>query len=218
MRSDIYLRRADREDLDQIVEWMEDEDFVHFLYGDASRSPQRIREHIVAMLGRTMGHTLPGGIYLMVDSIPHGPVGMLAITNISWRNRSCAIDTYIGHKKLRNGFVAGMAFFRALEYCFNELNMHRVSMFVYAFNTRSWRIIERSGAKRELVMKDHILRDGTFYDFYGYGMLRPEFDTLFEEVTRRAPAFTLAENIATWARAMEEKDAREAHADAESPS
>jgi len=217
MRSDIYIRRADREDLDQIVAWMEDEDFVHFLYGDASRSPQRIREHIVAMLGRTMGQTLPGGIYLLIDSIPYGPVGMVSLTNISWRNRSCAIDTYIGNTKLRNGFLAGIAFFRSLEYCFHELNMHRVNIFVYAFNTRSWRIVERSGAKRELVIKDHILRDGEFHDFYGYGLLRPEFDTLLEEVTRRAPRFTLAENIEVWARAMAEKDA-EAAANPEAPS
>lgn len=217
MRSDIYLRRADREDLDQIVAWMEDEDFVHFLYGDASRSPQRIREHIVAMLGRTMGQTLPGGIYLLIDSIPYGAVGMLAITNISWRNRSCAIDTYIGNKKLRNGFVAGMAFFRTLEYCFHELNMHRINLFVYAFNERSWRIIERSGAKRELVIKDHILRDGKFHDFYGYGMLRAEFDELFADVSKRAPRATLAANIETWAKAMEQKDAEAAKA-AEAPS
>ena len=217
MRSDIYLRRADREDLDQIVEWMEDEDFIHFLYGDASRSPQRIREHIVAMLGRTMGQTLPGGIYLLIDSPSYGPVGMLAITNISWRNRACSIDTYVGNKKLRNSFVGGLAFFRTLEYCFHELNMHRINLFVYAFNDRSWRIIERSGAKRELVIKDHILRDGKFYDFYGYGLLRSEFDELFESIATRMPRVTLAENAVNWAKAMEEKDAKAA-AEAETPS
>jgi len=198
LRGSIFLRRAERDDLDQVVSWMDDEDFIQFLYGDPTRSPQRLREQIVTMLGRTANNTLPGGIYLIIDSLKHGPVGMLAITGISWRNRSCNIDTYLGNKKLRNNIVAAMAFYRALEYCFNELNMHRVNLFVYSFNPRSWRIIERTGAKRELVLKDHVARDGKLYDMFGYGLLEDEFRELFEEVKTKYPDLTLQGNLETY--------------------
>lgn len=202
LRSNIYLRRAEREDLDTVVEWMEDEDFIRFLYGDPTRSPQRIREQIVNMLGRTAGHMLPGGIYLLIDSLKDGPVGMLAITQVSWRNRSCSVDTYLGNKKLRSGLTAPMAFFRTLEYCFHELNMHRVNLFVYSFNTASWRVIERSGAVRELTLKDHVARDGQLYDMYGYGLLDREFEALYEEVHQRFPDATLEGNLETYAKSL----------------
>lgn len=191
---------------------MEDEDFIRFLYGDPARSPQRIREQIVTMLGRTAQNVMPAGIYLIMDSAEDGPTGMLAITGISWRNRSCSIDTYIGTKQKRSSFVAAMAFFRTLEYCFHELNMHRVNLYVYSFNSASWRVIERSGAKRELELKDHVARDGKLYDMYGYGLLRPEFDELFNDIRERFPAATLDGNVQAYAEAIAKKAEEEAAA------
>ena len=128
--TDMFLRRAERDDLDVIVEWMERPDFQHFLYGDVARSQKQIREQIVAMLGRSTGNTMPGGVYLVIDSRADGPAGLLSLQNISWRNRSCALDLYMGNTKLRNRMATAIAVYRALEYCFDELNLHRVSAFI----------------------------------------------------------------------------------------
>jgi len=179
---DIVLRRAERDDLDTVVRWMEDEDFQRFLYGDPARSPRQVREQIVNMLGRSVGHTMPGAIYLMIDSKKYGPVGFLSLQNISWRNRSCSVDLYIGKKELRSGISAGLATYRAFEYCFDELNLNRVSAFIYAFNSPSWRMFEKAGAVRELVFREHVARDGELHDVYGYGLLRGEFHALKERI------------------------------------
>jgi len=176
VKSDIYLRRADRSDLDAVVAWMEDEDFQHFLYGDAARSPRQIREQIVTMLGRSATHTTPAAVYLLIDSPAHGPIGLVSLQQISWRNRHCALDVYIGNKRFRNGITAGMSTFRALEYSFEELNLHRVQAYIYAFNRASWRTFELSGAVRELVMPQHVARNGELHDVYGYGLLRSDFE------------------------------------------
>ncbi len=189
--SDTYLRRAERDDLDTVVEWMEEPDFQHFLYGDPARSPKQIREQIVGMLGRGVGHTMPGGIYLLIDSKAHGPIGLLSLQNISWRNRSCALDLYIGQKRFRSGIVTAIAIYRALEYCFDELNLHRVSAVIYAFNRASWRVFEKSGAQREVVLHDHIQRDGVLHDVYVYGLLRREFEALREKYRDTAAGFSL---------------------------
>ena len=180
----MFLRRAEREDLDTIVGWMEDPDFLQFLYGDPSRSPKQIREQIVSMLGRASGQSMPGGIYLVIDSPDHGPAGLLSLQRISWRNRSCNVDLYLGNKKLRNHLVAAVAFYRAMEYCFDELNLHRIGAFVYSFNEPSWRIVEKIGAKRELTLDEHVARDGKLYDVYGYGLLRSEFEAFREKHQR----------------------------------
>lgn len=198
----VFIRRADRDDLDTIVEWMEDPDFHHFLYGDPARSPKQVREQIVGMLGRTAGQTLPMGVYLLIDS-DDGPMGILSLQNISWRNRSCSLDLYI-RKECRSRAVAALSFFRAMEYAFDELNMHRVAAYIYSFNTPSWRLMEFSGAKRELTLKNHVARDGKLYDLYAYGMLRPEFEQLRAKYAERYPDATLAAMI----QALEEKEAK----------
>jgi RimJ/RimL family protein N-acetyltransferase len=181
LKTKIFLRRAERDDLDTIVAWMDQPDFARFLYGDPARSPKQIREQIVAMLGRTTAHALPGAVYLLIDSEAYGLIGLLSLQHLSWRNRSCTIDLYIGNLSLRNRIVASLAAFRAIAYCFDELNLHRVGAYIYAFNTASWRLFEKLGAVRELTLRDHVARDGKLYDVYAYGLLRPEFQTFCEK-------------------------------------
>ncbi|NLT60241.1 MAG: GNAT family N-acetyltransferase [Candidatus Hydrogenedentes bacterium] len=195
LRSNIFIRRAEREDLDTVVEWMEDPDFQLFLYGDVTRSQRQIREQIVGLLGRAPGHTMPAAFQLILDSETDGPVGLVLLQNVSWRNRACSLDVYVGQKNLRKGIVIGLAFYRIMEYCFDELNLHRVSAYIYSFNSPSWRIMERSNAKRELTLKDHVVRNGQLHDMYGYGLLKREFDELRENLKGRMEGKSLIEMI-----------------------
>ncbi len=196
LKSKLFIRRAEREDLDIVVSWMQDPDFARFLYGDPARSPKRIREQIVAMLGRSAGNTAPSAVYLIIDSPDDGPIGLVSLQNLSWRNRSCSVDFYVGSKKHRSGISTAIAYYRALEFCFDELNLHRITAYIYAFNTASWRIMELSGAVREMTLRDHVSRDGRFYDMYAYGMLRPEFETLRDKNSHRLEGKSLAEMVA----------------------
>ncbi len=82
-----FLRRAERDDLDTILAWMEDADFRFFLYGDEAQSSRQTREKIIMMLGRGAGHTMPPAIYLVIDSKKDRLLGMVSLQNISWRNR-----------------------------------------------------------------------------------------------------------------------------------
>lgn len=184
LHSKIYIRRAERDDLDTVVGWMDDPDFIEFLYGDPGRSPKQIRERIVTMLGRTGPLTMPGGVYLIIDSEQYGPMGLISLQNISWRNRSCSLDLYMGNKKLRNHMPPMIAAFKAMQYCFHELNLHRVTAYIYSFNEASWSIIEKIGAVRELTLKNHVARNGQLFDVYGYGLLRHEFDAFCEQNPR----------------------------------
>jgi ribosomal-protein-alanine N-acetyltransferase len=182
LTSPTTLRRAERDDLDRVIEWMEDPDFQHFLYGDAAQSPRQVRENIVAMLGRSPSNMVPGSIHLIIDHAQHGPIGLISLQKISWRNRSCMLDLYIA-KERRTTMESGAAMYRAFEYCFDELNLHRVGAIIYSFNKPSWRFFERTGAKRELTLKDHVVRDGALHDMYSYGLLKHEFEAFREEAT-----------------------------------
>jgi RimJ/RimL family protein N-acetyltransferase len=190
LKSSVFIRRADRDDLDTVVSWMEDPAFQRFLYGDPTRSPKQIREQIVGMLGRSSPHGMPLGVYFMADSTKLGPIGLFSVVNLSWRNRSCNIDSYVSEKH-RNGIFGTIAFYRVLEYCFTVLNMHRVNIYIYGFNTRSWRLFELSGAKQELLLRQHVARDGELYDMYGYGLLRQEFERIREFLPRKLPGIDL---------------------------
>lgn len=197
LKAKVFLRRAEREDLDTVVSWMEDPEFQRFLYGDPTRSPKQTRQQIVSMLGRTSNRTMPQGIHFIIDTDKYGPVGMHSIVNIGWRNRSCNVDSYV-IKKVRSSFISTFSFCRTIDYCFSVLNMRRINLFVYSFNPRSWRIIERTGAKRELTLKQHVARDGEIFDMYGYALFPEDWEKLHEELTRHIAGLDLATMIAEY--------------------
>ncbi len=194
-RTNVTIRRAEREDLDTVVEWMEDPDFQLYLYGDMTRSQRQIREQIVRVLGRAPGHTMPAAFQFILESERQGPIGLVLLQNLSWRNRSCSLDVYIGQKHLRKGIVIGLAFYRIMEYCFDELNLHRVSAYIYSFNSPSWRIMERSNAKREVTLRDHVVRNGELHDMYCYGLLRREFNEFRDSLKGRMAGKSLLDMI-----------------------
>ena len=186
MKSQTFLRRAEREDLDTIVSWMQDPDYLRFLYGDPAQSPKQIRENIVSMLGRSQANLLPSSIHLVIDHKTEGPIGLVSLQKISWRNRACVVDFYMGNKGLRGRVESGAAMYRMAEYCFDELNLHRISAYIYSFNSPSWRLIERCGAVRELTLKEHVVRDGALCDMYCYGLLRRDFQAFRESESQFA--------------------------------
>ncbi len=203
--SSTFLRRAERDDLDTLLSWMSDPDFQYYLYGDAAQSQRQIREKIIQMLGRAPVGMTPPAIYLLIDSKEKGLLGMISLQNISWRNRSCSLDVYIGDKMRRNALITMSAVFRVLEYVFDELNLHRLGALIYSFNRVSWRIFELSGAKREIVLENHVVRDGKLYDAYGYGLLRSDFEEMRKQQGTRADDLSLENMIASLAEQLEKQ-------------
>ena len=62
-----------------------------------------------------------------------------------------------------------------LRFGFGELGLHRIHATCDAENYGSRRVMERSGMRREAVLREKILaRDGTWHDQYDYAMLNAE--------------------------------------------
>jgi RimJ/RimL family protein N-acetyltransferase len=62
-----------------------------------------------------------------------------------------------------------------LRFSFNELNLRRVTITVFDYNTRAIRLYERAGFVREGAFRAFLVRDGEPHDMLLYGMLRGEY-------------------------------------------
>jgi RimJ/RimL family protein N-acetyltransferase len=171
----LKLRRPERRDLDVVVDWLGDPAFRRFLYGDNERIKQQMGSHILALLGGAMSMPTSTAGHFICDVEERGPAGLASVGDLSWRNRSCSVSVYSAESLAPEIFYRG-ACFAIVEYCFDELNIHRVSMRVDAANTAARQAYEHLGATQELVLPRHGLRDGSPSDVYGYGVLRAEFD------------------------------------------
>lgn len=65
-----------------------------------------------------------------------------------------------------------------LNYGFETLNLHRISLGVYAFNPRAIHVYEKLGFKREGVLRDALYYDGKYHDEIIMSILAHEWGSL----------------------------------------
>ena len=62
-----------------------------------------------------------------------------------------------------------------LDHAFNQLDLHRVFLFVLDFNPRAIRAYEKVGFKKEGVFREHGYRNGEYCDDHVMGILESEW-------------------------------------------
>ncbi|MBT3603470.1 MAG: GNAT family N-acetyltransferase [Candidatus Latescibacteria bacterium] len=104
-------------------------------------------------------------------------LGNVGLSDISWSNGTCSLGITIGNRKnWRQGYGRD-AMNLLLNYAFNELNLHRIGLTVFEYNTAALALYESLGFQREGTLRDFVHRDGKRYAMYWYSLLRPEWET-----------------------------------------
>jgi RimJ/RimL family protein N-acetyltransferase len=89
-------------------------------------------------------------------------------------------DTYmgigIGEKEYWGKGYGSDALDVILRYAFLELNLHRVTLTVFEYNTRAIRMYARNGFKVEGRHRGYLYRDGRRWDLVEMGILRAEWE------------------------------------------
>jgi ribosomal-protein-alanine N-acetyltransferase len=72
--------------------------------------------------------------------------------------------------------IAPIAVGRLIEYCFRDLDLHRVEAGVFLNNTASARVAEKAGFVLEGIARDGYLKDGRLVDRLNYGLSRSSLE------------------------------------------
>ena len=90
-------------------------------------------------------------------------VGRCGVTRLDWKNRVGELAIMIGAPYRCRGY--GQEAMRLLcDFCFQEMNLHKLKVSVLAFNEAAIRCYERCGFIREGVLKEEIFRGGRYRD------------------------------------------------------
>jgi RimJ/RimL family protein N-acetyltransferase len=108
------------------------------------------------------------------------PVGTVGIMDLDWRNRRCEFGPiFIGELDRRGEGLAKDAEVLVLDYCFNHLGLHKVIAHVTESNTAVIPFHEAAGFKHDVMLRDHIFRDGRFEGLHVLSCLAGEFRERF---------------------------------------
>jgi RimJ/RimL family protein N-acetyltransferase len=103
-----------------------------------------------------------------------GPVGLIRITDVDYLNQTACVglDVFERYRGYGHG-VKMMAMIQ--EYCFKYLNLHHLWLLVKEDNIAALKTYRRRGFKTEGVLRQHIYRDGQYYDYILMGILKEEW-------------------------------------------
>lgn len=102
-------------------------------------------------------------------------IGFIAIVNIAWQHGDCYVAIGIGEADYRSKGCGTEAMNLMMGFCFNELNLRRVSLTVYDFNERAQRSYRKNGFVLEGRIRDAVKRDGQRWSWLCMGVLRQEW-------------------------------------------
>jgi RimJ/RimL family protein N-acetyltransferase len=102
-------------------------------------------------------------------------IGFIGLGGIQHPHGDTWLGIGIGDRNYWSKGYGSEAMQLLLCYAFTELNLHRVSLGVFAYNTRARRAYEKCGFKREGVMRQVYHREGQRWDLFNMGILRAEW-------------------------------------------
>jgi len=169
----VRLTAVQSGEMGAIARWWADAEFLR-LYNTAPAAP-RNEDQLSRRLdpSQTSPDTFLFGIRLLEED---DLIGLLEFDGVEWAHRTTFVSIGIGAAEHRGRGYGHDAMRVGLRFAFHELNLHRVCLTVFSYNTVAIALYERLGFRREGVYREHVERDGRRYDMILYGLLRPEWE------------------------------------------
>jgi ribosomal-protein-alanine N-acetyltransferase len=102
-----------------------------------------------------------------------------AIGNIAFNNivrgafQSCHLGYQLDEREVNQGFITE-ALWRAIEYAFDDMKLHRIEANIMPRNLRSRRVVEKLGFVEEGLAKHYLKINGVWEDHIHYVLLNDE--------------------------------------------
>ena len=104
-------------------------------------------------------------------------IGEASLTHIDYRNGSARFQIAIGNSDQRGHGYGSDATRALMRYAFEQLRLHRITLYVHEFNERAIGVYERCGFKHEGRLREAHFMDGKYTDVLIMGLLREDFES-----------------------------------------
>ncbi|WP_026906661.1 GNAT family N-acetyltransferase [Paucisalibacillus globulus] len=113
--------------------------------------------------------------YIIFDKNSGKSIGITSLVNIDYKNRNAEYIIDIGEKEFWGKGYGKEALVLLIDYAFLEMNLHRVSLRVFAFNQKAINLYKVIGFKEEGISRQALYRKGNWHDIINMGILKREY-------------------------------------------
>lgn len=171
----VLLRPVRRSDIEYFLKWFNDMDVTQYLnlYLPMTEMGE---EQWIDNLGARRNSAM--FVIEAIDGASNKPIGSTGLEDISARDHNATFGIAVGDKDYWSKGYGTEAARLLIAYGFEQLNLHRINSFAFAFNERSIRMHKAIGFKQEGLRRELIFKNGKFQDDVIFGLLRTEWKGL----------------------------------------
>ena len=119
---------------------------------------------------------LPEGFFFNIRTLPDEKlVGFVVLWGLEWTHGEATVSIALGEPEYWGKGLGTEAMRIILRYAFTELNLHRVTLWVFGYNQRAIRSYEKAGFRLEGRTRGDVQRAGKRHDSLWMGILREEW-------------------------------------------
>ncbi|QAA30940.1 GNAT family N-acetyltransferase [Clostridium manihotivorum] len=158
----ICLRAYKQEDIPVAVEMINDRELKKLLVTDIPfpSTPWEEEEWIKSQKATSTGEYN----FAIEDIETKKYIGGCGIQKVNWLARTATVGIMIGDKNYWGKGYGTDAMKVLLDFIFNNMNINKVKLSVFSFNTRAKKSYEKCGFVVEGVLKKELFKDGKYYD------------------------------------------------------
>jgi len=167
----IKLRKINANDLEMIMKWRMSPDVTKYMYSEPVLDMQKQTQWFNKI-------ELSESDKYWIIVIDDTPIGVLNLTNIDYKNKRSDWAYYIGDTSFRGRGIARSLECNIYDYVFYELELNKLCCEVFTFNEKVISMHEKYGSEIEGTLKQHIQKNGMFYDIVKMGITRDKWELI----------------------------------------
>jgi RimJ/RimL family protein N-acetyltransferase len=174
----IHLAAVDADEVSKSFStWDRDSEYMRLLDTEAPRlhSAKSIKEWIEKDVAEQNDRT---SWFTLRAAADNQLLGDITLHVTQWNARDAFIGIGIGPRDFWGKGYGTQAMQLILQYAFTELNLRRVTLTVFEYNTRAIRSYEKAGFQHEGRQRGEIIREGKRWDVLTMGILREDWRNL----------------------------------------
>jgi len=119
-----------------------------------------------------------GELYHWIIEVDDTPCGLVYLADIDMVNKRCSYGHYVAVKKLRSFKLTLSLQMSMYDYVFERLGLNKMTTEVFCLNAGAIKMNDFYGCKTEGILRQHILKNGQYYDVCIQSMLAEEWKNL----------------------------------------
>lgn len=165
----VLLRAIELQDADVLQQMINDEEIERMMWG---YSFPVARHQQIKWIENLSGEK---SVFRAIIDVDSKAIGTIILTDIDMRNGTAEIHIKLADSAERGKGYGADAVSALLSYSFDELRLNCIYCKVKEDNIASQKMFEKCGFVKDGCLRSRVYRNGRYYDFYEYSVLKDEY-------------------------------------------